>query len=159
MTDQDQKNENPLVLGLLIIATVFGLLQMFQTVKAEFSRPMPHWANPYFDDLAKHLEQEDSVIFMTDEEGFKDANGRIHTCQYAIIPTRLDVKTDWPSAFKKLDSGSWCICDAAFASSIDDAERKITVWSEKDGRILTFKRFGDKLALFRSLPPTRDKSK
>lgn len=159
MTDQNQKYENPLVIGILLVTAILGLFQMFHTVRAEFSRPAPHWANPHFNALASHLQQEDSVIFMTDEEGLKDANGRIHICQYAIIPTKLDVKRDWPSAFEKLDSGSWCICDAASPASIDDVEERITAWSEKDGRILTFKRFGKKLALFRSLPPTRSTGK
>ncbi len=152
MTDAGTLKHEWVAVFILGFSITVGLWQVLLTASHEAERPASHWDNPAFDQLAKALGSVESAVFLTDEEGRPTANGRIHSCQFAIIPARLIVKTDWDSFFAEMDRGAWCIYDAANPKSIDKARAQLEAWSIDSKRTMSFQRFGPNLALFRSRP-------
>lgn len=144
-------NFEVLVTVLIVVAGILNAVQMNTTVAAEKERPAPHWDAPGFEDAALVIGDAKEVVFVTDELGRPTANGRIHSCQFAIIPANLIVKHTRLEVLAAFEKGTWCIIDAVLPASVDRTEQEVRQWATDKKRVVVFQRLSPRLALFRAL--------
>ena len=133
---------------LLCGCLVVGIVMSWTSLARERRNPEVWWSRADYAKLGQELKDIPEVCFLSDT--LRNANTRIHSIQYNIIPTRLIVETEWPAIFKQVEAGTWIVVDVENPAKLDETEHEIATWAQRVNRPYLFQRLSKNLALMRS---------